>query len=390
MSQQLEDKYRKLVEQVENLKIESSIFRELFEKSPTPMWEEDFTEVFRYIQALKDSGITDLKDLFNQHPNELDHFISLIKIVNVNKATVVLHKAKSKKYFLNNYSKLFSDYSIEAFKEEFIRLANGETSIKLETLATCFDKSKKNLELYLEVTRRIENGKVKYYALVSTIDITHRIKNQRYILENERSIRAIFNSCQDIIMLIDIDGVILDVNEHFAKIANSPREDLIGLSIFNFMDTNLMSKSIERLSKVQKTNVPYHAIDKYRDKVWESYLYPILDQDETVNRFALFSKEITEKYHYEQGLKEINKHLQQLNSLTSSKKVASKEEIVDLIFESLSHNISGIKMKLRSVINTNTDPSTVEKSIIDSLDILEDSSNILKGIVDKTESNKNE
>jgi hypothetical protein len=56
----------------------------LFESSPIAINEEDFSELFYYLDHLLDKGITDLNHYFNNNPDELKKCVFMIKITKMN------------------------------------------------------------------------------------------------------------------------------------------------------------------------------------------------------------------------------------------------------------------------------------------------------------------
>jgi len=57
---------------------EYSTFKELFDSSPTPMWDEDITDLINHFNSLKKEGIKDFKKYFENEDN-LNECIRKIK-----------------------------------------------------------------------------------------------------------------------------------------------------------------------------------------------------------------------------------------------------------------------------------------------------------------------
>ena len=75
----------------------STTFKLLFEHSPIPMWEMDFTKLFSYFEAKRQKGIVNLNTHLVDHPNELPIFSNHIKIENANLAVLQLFEVADKK-----------------------------------------------------------------------------------------------------------------------------------------------------------------------------------------------------------------------------------------------------------------------------------------------------
>ena len=65
-------------------------YRGLFEHSPVSLWEEDFSQVKCHIEELRQSGVTDFRAFFTDHPELVIELVSEIKVLDVNAATLAL------------------------------------------------------------------------------------------------------------------------------------------------------------------------------------------------------------------------------------------------------------------------------------------------------------
>ncbi|UCE75072.1 MAG: PAS domain S-box protein [Methanomassiliicoccales archaeon] len=141
----------------------------LFEDSPISLWEEDFTDVKKYIDSLRGTGIKDFREYFKNHPEEVVNCVSSVRIIDVNKNTLVLYKAENKEQLLDNLNKVFDIDSYEVFREELIALAEGKTTFESEAVTRTLTGNKVHIRLRLAVAPGYEDtlGRV----LISIIDI---------------------------------------------------------------------------------------------------------------------------------------------------------------------------------------------------------------------------
>jgi len=147
-------------------------YRSLFEDSPISLWEEDSSDIKKYIDNLKSKGIKNLGAYFDRHPKEIALYASMMKVVDVNKATISLFKAKSKGDFIDGLEKIFTESSYETFKDELIAISEGKTSYESEDIVKTLTGDKIHISLKWVLTP----GNEKTYSkrLVSIIDITKR------------------------------------------------------------------------------------------------------------------------------------------------------------------------------------------------------------------------
>ncbi len=138
--------------QAEKKLLESELhYRVLFENIPVPVWEEDFSEVKSYLDKLRDGGVTDFRDYFKKHPESISHCASLVKILDVNQATVDLHNADCKADFFINLNDFFIDESFPVFAEELIALIEGKLNFTTEFIVQKLSGEKLNFILNLSV-----------------------------------------------------------------------------------------------------------------------------------------------------------------------------------------------------------------------------------------------
>ncbi|WDP87532.1 MAG: hypothetical protein HUN05_22365 [Desulfobacter sp.] len=80
-----------------NLAHSNDRYKTLFQDSPVPLWEEDFSGIYDYFSTLRKNGVRDFQSYFNENPAEVLKCAQKVKIIAVNQATLVLHKAENKK-----------------------------------------------------------------------------------------------------------------------------------------------------------------------------------------------------------------------------------------------------------------------------------------------------
>ncbi len=160
-------------------------YRTLFEESPISLWEEDFSELKTHIDSLVRKGVKDVRAYFDKHPEEVTRLSALVKAVDVNRATLRLYKARSKKELLDDLGRVFCEESYEGFKEGLVAIAEGKTEYRMETV----NKTLKGdtMDISLKWSRAPESGT---RAIVSIIDITDRKKAEEALQRSEEQLKA--------------------------------------------------------------------------------------------------------------------------------------------------------------------------------------------------------
>ncbi|MFX1443690.1 MAG: PAS domain S-box protein [Promethearchaeota archaeon] len=175
----------------EALRESEARYRSLFENSPTSLWEEDFSAVKTRIDYLKSSGINDFRIYFNIHPEEVSKCASLVKILDINKATIELLEAKNKDEVFGGLTKIFTKESLEIFKEELIALIEGKSSFESEAPHLTLKGNVK--KVIVKLTLIPEYAKTWSKLFISITDITKRKEIEKKYIENAKKLE-VFNN----------------------------------------------------------------------------------------------------------------------------------------------------------------------------------------------------
>ena len=158
-----------------------SRYHGIFENSPLSLWEEDWSDVKIYLDKLRDNGVTDFSKYFAEHHQAISKCVSLVKILDVNKETLYLHKANNKEQVISNLQNVFTDASMQKFGEEIVSFAEGNLYFQAENIHRTLDGQILHIRLQMNVVPGHEENLSK--IIVSMIDITEKKK-----VEKEREI----------------------------------------------------------------------------------------------------------------------------------------------------------------------------------------------------------
>jgi PAS domain S-box-containing protein len=153
----------------------------LFEDSPIPIWEEDFSQIKIAIDELKAKGITDLKLYLSSNPKELIRLSSLLKVNRINKAVVEVNEAKSKKEVLANFKTLLTENSFHYLIIQLIAIAEGKNECQFDAEIITFKGNTRHIHLRWKVVLGYESTYEKVF--LTTTDLTERIKEENLVLQ---------------------------------------------------------------------------------------------------------------------------------------------------------------------------------------------------------------
>lgn len=202
-----------------------SRFRSLFENSPVPLWEEDYSAVKLYLDNLRRSGIEDFAAYFCSRPDAVRECAQLIRILNVNQATVRLFRAASKHDLLGNLDRVFTAESYAQFREELVALAQGRTRVEVEGVNQTLDGDRRFVKMQLSVVPGHEETWAE--VIVSLVDLTER----RQAEESLRRLGKALETTRVGITISDLEGRIVFTNSAEASMHGYEIEELLGQKV---------------------------------------------------------------------------------------------------------------------------------------------------------------
>ena len=147
--------------------------KKLFENTEISIWNQDMSDVCKRLDQLRHSGITDLRQYFQNNPQTAIAIITLIKIININEATLSLFGSKDERDFISAFDHTLKPQNIALFTDELCAIWDKRTTFRGETVFLTLN----GIEIYTIVSFRIPEAAEEFQNIpVSVIDITERKK----------------------------------------------------------------------------------------------------------------------------------------------------------------------------------------------------------------------
>ncbi|MCK5039283.1 MAG: PAS domain S-box protein [Thermoplasmata archaeon] len=123
--------------------------------------------------------------------------------------------------------------------------------------------------------------------------------------ENEEKQRAILNATTESIILIDLDGKILTLNNTAAKRLGKSPDELIGKDIAEYLSSDMAKERRSLVDGLIRSRKPIRFQDEHDGILLDSNLYPVFDKNKKIYAIAIYSNDITnlEKAREERNIK---------------------------------------------------------------------------------------
>jgi len=318
----------------EALQISEQRYRELFEDSPVSLWEEDFSDIRKHIDRLRDSGITDFMSYFKNHTEAVRKCAEMAKIVDINRATLEMFQAESKKELLENLTLVFGKESYEVFQDELIALAEGKNNFKAETVNKTLQGSELHVSLLLSVVPGFEDSWSKIFITLS--DITEQVRARHILQEREEIFGSIFNQSPIGTELYDPEGNLVDANPKCLEIFGVQNVEAVK-SFRLFENPNISDKVKKRIRAGEPVSYEFELdfdkvrkLDLYKTgktgKLFlEFFITPCKTRGYEQNEFLVHIIDITERKQAEKELHRANRALKTFSECNQAVVRARKE-----------------------------------------------------------------
>ncbi len=338
-----------VLKDISQLKSSESEAWSLFEHAAIQIWIEDFSEVKKYLELLKDNNVSDFDAYFTKNPDELETIASLVKIINVNKKSLEFFGVKNKEVLVKNLNNFFTEASYAVFKEEIIALANGETTFTSEITIRDLNGEDAFLIVSLTVSPMFEDTFSR--VLVSFLDITRLKKADLEIKIREEKYRLLADNSKDLICLHEPDGRFIYLSPSIDFLVGYDQSELVGTNPYDIIhesDIDQVKKEVNN-NLVQKKNfvsVTYRVKNKSGKDIWfETLINPIIKNGELI-RIVSSSRDVTNNVEHNREIENYQHSLQSLTKEISLLEERQKKAIAANIHDHMSQSLVISKMKL--------------------------------------------
>ena len=146
-------------------------------------------------------------------------------------------------------------------------------------------------------------GNIKRLAVYCR-DITEANRVQDALTQSEKNFEALLNATTDMAFLMDTDGIILAANENTARVYQATMDKLIGACVYDFLPGKAAGKSMANADKVAKSGGVVRFQGRLRGQIFDNSIYPVFDDQGTIRRLAVYSRDVTEAKRVQDALRQ--------------------------------------------------------------------------------------
>ena len=296
----------------EALRESETRYRDLFDNSPTSLWEEDFSKVKEFLDDLRLSGVSNLRAYLGEHPDKTAHCAKMVDILDVNKASMELFEAESNNEILGNLDKLFIDESLEVFREELITLYERKGPFRGEIIGKSLRGNLIDCVVEVSIAPGYEDLWSK--VLVSVTDITDRKVAEEELRENEERFRTVADFTYDWEYWLAPDGQFIYVSPSCERITGySPEEFMTDPGLFKKIvhpddDSIVVNHLGEEQGLEELFPIDFRIITRSGEERWINHnCQPVYGVDGTYLGRRGGNRDITKRKQMEEELLKVKK-----------------------------------------------------------------------------------
>jgi len=219
-----------VAERTAELRASEEKYRELFEACPVSLWEEDFSAVKQFLDELRQKGVSDLDAYFTNNPQDVAKCAGLVKVLNMNKATLDFYDAQSVDEIIGGLSGVLTEESNRAFVGEVLALVQGKKYYEAEFENKTLRGETKHCNVICAVVPGYEQSLAK--VLISIVDLTPQKKLEEELRATKERLEYVIASNPAVLVL---EKPLPDLSNTYSMFVSESATSVLGFEPKNFL-----------------------------------------------------------------------------------------------------------------------------------------------------------
>lgn len=165
------------------MRLEERRYRSIFESAAVALAETDLRDITEWLDRQRELGVTDIEAWLKEEPGRVAEAARLLRVLDVNEATLRLFDASSKNELLGSFDKVLRAGMVDGLSALLSAMAEGRRFIQLETEGETLQQRKVSVLVAVQIPERHEELQNVIFSLV---DITERKELQQQMQTAQR------------------------------------------------------------------------------------------------------------------------------------------------------------------------------------------------------------
>ncbi len=152
-----------------------------------------------------------------------------------------------------------------------------------------------------EVTRETKEANER---LKKALNETSRVKKE--LEKKEAMLSGLVNASADRVLLMDIEGTLLALNDSSAKALGKKKNEMLGTNFYDYFKPDVLEIQKEKVKEAIQTGKRVYLTDRVDGVILDSIIAPIKNSAGQVIKLAIYARDITEHKRIEEELSYIN------------------------------------------------------------------------------------